>query len=196
MRVLFLSQDAKRNHIALIQVDLAVMFYSKMITKCFGRSLMNMNDSERKAAEEAAFEVMYKQKICNFVVSNCSIDKSAEFFDAVTNILIEPRVKAMYMNEISALTAIHDFYSESERAKKAWDTQHGNAGSAGVSLRANLKLLTYKELIRFLTDFGGIPYFVNSAQVFHVFRHMTRRCLMRKVGGVDGILGTIFHFLP
>jgi len=161
-------------------VDLSVMFYNSMITKIFGRSIVNLNDAERRAAEEAAFEVFYRKFLLSFTLKNCSIDSSAELFDNVTDLLCHPNVKDMYMNEISALTALHDWYAESERAKKAWDTAHGKAGSAGVSLRANLKLLTYREFVRFLTDFGGIPYFINSAQVFHIFRHVTRRCLMRK----------------
>ena len=31
-----------------------------------------------------------------------------------------------------------------------------------------------------LTDFGGIPFFITTGQAFNVFRHVTRRTLMRK----------------
>jgi hypothetical protein len=141
---------------------------------------VHLNHAERRAAKEAAFEVFYRKHLLGFTMKRCSLDASAELFDNVTDLLCHQNVKEMYMNEIAALTALHDWYAESERAKKAWDTAHGKAGSAGVSLRANLKLLTYREFIKFLTDFGGIPYFINSAQVYHIFRLVTRRCLMRK----------------
>ena len=44
-------------------VELSTIYYGKMITKCFGRSILHLQESERKAAEEAAFEVLYKKKL-------------------------------------------------------------------------------------------------------------------------------------
>ncbi|GMH55955.1 hypothetical protein TrST_g5162 [Triparma strigata] len=161
-------------------VELATIYYSKMITKCFGRSINHLQDAERKAAGEAAFEVLFRRKIQAFTVANCTVDASAEFFNHTTELLCRPEVKRMYHLELEALTAMHDHYSESERAKKLWDSNHGKAGSGGVALRSNLKIMSFREFVLMLTDFGGIPFFITTGQAFNVFRHVTRRTLMRK----------------
>ena len=113
-------------------------------------------------------------------MDTCTIDASADYFDIATDLLCTPSVKLMFHMEVHALTALHDHYSEAERGKKLWDSNHGKGFGGAVALRSNLKIMSFKEFILMLTDFGGIPYFITCAQAYHLFRHMTRRTLMRK----------------
>jgi len=106
-------------------------------------------------------------------------------------LLLAPEVKEVYKKEIFALTNLHDRYAESERTKKAWATKHGNSTKAGAGNRANLKILTFKELCSMLQDYGAIPHFVKVSQVYHLFRQFTRRTLSEVDDDIGNTTGEI-----
>ena len=82
-------------------VELASNHYAAMITKCIGgsRSLHHLRDSEKTAAQEAAFTVFFEKKLKPFITKNCLLDKT--HFDNVTAILCRPAVMQMYAREVS-----------------------------------------------------------------------------------------------
>ena len=169
-------------------VDIATVYYADLIVKINKKhiNLLHMSDEERQASSEAAFEVLYNTKILPHVTkylnfNNDDIDR----FDYVTTLLIANPVTSIYKKELSALTQLHDRYAESERSKKSWATKHGNSTKAGAGNRANLKILTFKELTTLLQDFGVVPHFIKNSQVYHLFRQFTRRTLAE----VDGSHG-------
>ena len=128
--------------------------------------------------------MFYSKKVVPFVLDKCVLSDNIDVanFNATTAILLRPEVRAMFTREIAALTALHDHYCESERSKKLWDCPHLVNGAGGTSLRANMMNLSFKELLSMLSDFGGIPYFIQTKQVFHVFRLMNRRTLAKGSG--------------
>lgn len=166
-------------------VEIASLYYHDMIVKLNvkGMNTLHMSDTERRACEEAAFEVMYNKKILGHVEKKCNFtDDEIHQFDYVTQLLLGDEVQAAFRKELFALTNLHDRYSESERIKKAWATKHGRESGAGATNRANLKLMTFKELTTMLQDFGAIPHFIKVSQVFHLFRQLTRRTLSAACG--------------
>jgi hypothetical protein len=124
------------------------------------------------------------KKVQPFVLDHCTLDSA--HFDNVTVILCRPEVKVVYQKEIAALTALFEYYSESERSKKMWDHhKHGNVGKGATANRANLQNMSYKEFVALLTDFGAIPYFITTAQVFGIWRLMNQRTLKEVHHGVS-----------
>ena len=123
---------------------------------------------EKSAAIDAAREVFCQRHLGPFL--NSKIARILPGLDATirahTGELSQPQVVRQLEVQLLPFSQIYNYYSESERAK----------GGQKMNLQQRKTgVMTFKELVRMLTDFRVVPKLADSSHVFALWRAITSR---------------------
>ena len=101
-----------------------------------------------------------REKVLPYVRRKGLIPKVSSALSIIAQELMATEVVRLFEQEKPALTAIYNYYTESERSKV-----YSNGNKAG-------HLMSFKELHRMLTEFEITPKLLSISTVFNCFRQV------------------------
>lgn len=149
--------------------------YAATIERMTGKKLSMLTPAEREAALEAALEVFVQQKLHGFVQARAkdSLPALREMMQRHALDLSQDVVLRQLESQFTSLAQVYGFYSESQRAKTNMNT----------SRRSDC--LTFKELVRLLTDFRVVPKLTEASHAFELWRCISARDADGLYHGID-----------